>query len=115
MNRRLYGLCLAQAHVLTHITREAWLQMALGLEGPMRSASAGKALKDQMQQLAQQLRPYPHGPLKVTHRRVVHTPRPRACCPRCGYTVPMLKKFLVVGPPICPKDKVAMEEKGDWG
>lgn len=46
---------------------------------------------------------------------MVYTPRPRARCPQCGYTVPMLKQFLVYGPPICPKDKVEMEAKGDWG
>jgi hypothetical protein len=26
----------------------------------------------------------------------------------------MFKKFLSYGPPICPKDKVDMEQLGDW-
>ena len=32
----------------------------------------------------------------------------------CGYQVPMLRKFLSFGPPICPQHKVAMEPLGDW-
>jgi len=40
--------------------------------------------------------------------------RPRAKCNQCGYQVPMLKRFLAYGPPICPKDKIEMDEIGDW-
>ena len=91
------------------------IALAIGLQGPMRSAGAGPALRAKLQALAGQLGPYPHGKLQATHRRVARSPRPRAKCPDCGYTVPMLKRFLDYGPPICPKDKVEMEAKGDWG
>jgi hypothetical protein len=91
------------------------IALAVGLHGPMRSAGAGPALRQKLQQIAQQLGPYPHGPLKLTHRKVVRTARPRAQCPQCIYTVPMLKRFLDLGPPLCPKHRVEMQAKGDWG
>lgn len=90
------------------------IAVKVGLEGPMRSASAGKELKQHLAELAAKLGPYPHGRLKVYHRKVTNAPRPRAKCPACGFTVPMLKRFLVYGPPICPKDKIAMEALGTW-
>jgi hypothetical protein len=60
------------------------------------------------------LGPYPHCPLKVTMQKPVSRNRPRAKCNQCGYQVPMLKRFLAFGPPICPKDKIEMDEIGDW-
>jgi hypothetical protein len=39
---------------------------------------------------------------------------PRAVCAERGFTVLMLKKSLVVWPPICPVDKISMTEQGDW-
>ena len=90
------------------------MALKLGLEGPMRSASAGKELRAKLSELAMQLGPYPHGRLQVHHRKIITSPRPRAKCPDCGYTVPMLKRFLEFGPPICPKDKVSMQQLGSW-
>lgn len=90
------------------------IALKVGLEGQMRSASAGKALKATLMELAKQLGSYPHGRLQVHHRKVASSPRPRAKCPDCGYTVPMLKRFLEYGPPICPKDKINMEPQGSW-
>ncbi len=80
----------------------------------MRSAGAGAELKKTLQELAKQLGPYPHGALKVAHRKVVSRARARAKCPECGFQVPMYKRFLEYGPPICPKDKIEMTPIGDW-
>jgi len=90
------------------------IALKMGMKGPMRSAGAGPELKSTLDTLLQQLGPYPHGQLKVSMRKSPSSSRPRAKCKKCGYQVPMLKKFLSYGPPICPKDKVEMEAIGDW-
>ena len=90
------------------------IALSLGMEGPMRSAGAGAELKKTLQELAKQLGPYPHGALKVAHRKVVSRARARAKCPECGFQVPMYKRFLEYGPPICPKDKIEMTPVGNW-
>ena len=90
------------------------IALSLGMVGPMRSAEAGPELKAKLVEIAKKLGPYPHGKLKVTHRKVISRSRPRAKCPDCGFQVPMLKRFLAYGAPICPKDKVEMEQVGDW-
>jgi len=90
------------------------IALSIGLEGPMRSAGAGKALKAFLTEMAQQLGPYPHGQLKVTHRRIDSTPRPKARCKDCGFEVPMYKKFLTFGAPLCPQHKTEMEKVGSW-
>ncbi len=87
---------------------------SLGMIGPMRSAGAGPALKAKLELIAKHLGPYPHGKLKVVHRKATSRSRPRAKCPTCGFQVPMLKRFLAYGAPICPKDKLEMEQLGNW-
>jgi len=90
------------------------IALSLGLKGPMRSAGAGPELLEKLKAIAQTLGPYPHAQLKVSHQRRAQAPRPRAQCPTCGFQVPMFKRFLEYGPPICPKDKIDMEPLGDW-
>ena len=90
------------------------IALSLGLKCPMRSAGAGPDLKITLQSLALPLGPYPHAALQVPSKKVVRRNRPRAKCKTCGYQVPMLKKFLSFGPPICPQDKVEMQAIGDW-
>lgn len=90
------------------------IALKLGMVGPMRSAGAGPALKPTLEALLTELGPYPHGPLNVSMHKAARRNRPRAKCKHCGYQVPMLKKFLAYGPPICPQDKVEMEALGDW-
>lgn len=90
------------------------IALSLGMKGPMRSAAAGEELKLRLKAMANQLGPYPHGGLKVTHRKVSSRARARAQCPECGYQVPMYRKFLNYGPPLCPKHKVEMTPIGDW-
>ena len=90
------------------------IALKMGMKGPMRSAEAGPELKVILNTLLDALGPYPHGHLKVGMRKAPRRDRPRAKCKHCGYQVPMLKKFLTYGPPICPKDKVEMEALGNW-
>ncbi|NDB61110.1 M48 family peptidase, partial [bacterium] len=37
-----------------------------------------------------------------------------AKCKKCGYEVTPLKKWLHMGPPLCPKHTTEMEPIGDW-
>lgn len=90
------------------------IAMTLGMVGPMRSAGAGPALKEKLKEVADRLGPYPHASLYVPKKAAARSPRPRAKCQKCGFTVPMLKSFLHYGPPLCPKDRVEMEALGDW-
>jgi predicted Zn-ribbon and HTH transcriptional regulator len=90
------------------------IALKMGMKGPMRSAEAGPELKATLTSLLDTLGEYPHGHLKVGMRKATRRDRPRAKCKHCGYQVPMLKKFLTYGPPICPKDKVEMEALGNW-
>lgn len=90
------------------------MALGLGLKGPMRSAGAGPELKVKLLTLLPQLGSYPHASLTVSMKKSVRRNRPRAQCKTCGFQVPMLRKFLAFGPPICPQDKVEMEALGDW-
>ena len=90
------------------------IALKMGLQGPMRSAGAGPELKAKLNALLEQLGPYPHGHLKVSMQKALRVNRPRARCTQCGYQVPMLKKFLSYGPPLCPKHKTDMEPLGNW-
>jgi hypothetical protein len=90
------------------------IALSLGMNGPMRSAGAGPELKEKLKDLAQKLGTYPHGKLQVAHRKAVSRARARAKCPECGFQVPMYRKFLAYGPPLCPKDKIEMTPIGNW-
>ena len=90
------------------------IALSLGMKGPMRSAGAGPELMAQLQALADKLGPYPHARLQVTHQKRESQPRPRAKCPSCGFTVPMYKRFLEYGPPLCPKHRQVMTPLGEW-
>ena len=90
------------------------IALKMGMQGPMRSAGAGPELKAKLNTLLEQLGPYPHGHLKVSMQKAPSVDRPRARCTQCGYQVPMLKKFLSYGPPLCPKHKTDMEPLGNW-
>ena len=90
------------------------LALALGMQGPMRHAEAGPTLKVKLEKILDTLPPYPHGKLNATHKRTLSIPPPKACCSICGYKVTVPKRFLHFGAPICPADKIQMEELGDW-
>ena len=90
------------------------IALSLGMKGPMRSASAGPELMMRLLNVARQLGVYPHARLQVTHRKPVSRSRARAKCPECRFQVPMFRKFLAYGPPLCPKDRIEMSPLGDW-
>jgi len=90
------------------------IALSVGLEGRMRSAHAGKELRARLTDLAARLGPLPHAALHKRPLATINTKRPRARCKVCGYEVPMLKKFLDYGPPLCPQHKTEMEKIGDW-
>jgi SprT-like family len=94
------------------------IALSVGLVGPMRGATAGPDLKMQLGELAPTLArdigPYPHEGLTVPRKKRRQTQRPQARCSECGFTVPMLKKFLHVGPPLCPVHRTDMTPLGEW-
>jgi predicted Zn-ribbon and HTH transcriptional regulator len=87
----------------------------VGLQGLMREASAGPWLLEQLTAISRQLGKYPHSKINLAHSSSKKTgPRPRAKCKKCGYEVTPLKKWLHMGPPLCPKHTTEMEPIGDW-
>jgi hypothetical protein len=82
----------------------------VGLEGPARMAMAGPALKIRLMTLSEKLGPYPHKALNFPPPRPSNASRSKAKCPECGYEVSLLKRWADYGPPICPKDKIRMDE-----
>ena len=95
------------------------IALAVGLQGKMREASAGPQLRLRLQAIAgvmvSELGPYPHAKLSVGAALYESARKPaRAECPRCRFKVSMLRNHLKIGPPICPKDMLPMEKRGDW-
>lgn len=91
------------------------IALDVGLKGPMRSAGAGDWLEQDLIRIAEKLGSFPHGRLSLPVRTMQKAPkRPGAKCGKCGYEVVMLKRYLHLGPPLCPKDIEGMEATGDW-
>jgi SprT-like family len=87
----------------------------VGLKGPMRSAGAGEWLKQDLLRIAEKLGVFPHGRLSLPVRVMDKAlKRPGAKCQMCKYEVVMLRKYLELGAPICPKDMILMEKTGQW-
>lgn len=82
----------------------------VGLEGPARSAHATEELKVKLMMLANQLGSYPHKAISFPPPRASNSTQTKAKCNKCGYEVTLLKKWSSFGPPICPKDKILMDE-----
>ncbi len=78
---------------------------AIGLEGRMTATVAGEELKIQLEEIIEELGPYPHA-------KLVHSSNPKkqgtrmvlVKCPQleCGYQVRTTKKWIEVGVPTCP-------------
>lgn len=91
------------------------IALDVGLKGPMRSAGAGDWLKQDLMRIAETLGSFPHGRLSLPVRIMQKAPkRPGAKCGKCGYEVVMLKRYLHLGPPLCPKHIEGMDATGDW-
>lgn len=92
------------------------IALSVGLQGPsMRMASAGAALKAQLVSMADALGPFPHAALARRPPRPRASPPPRARCPECDYRLSVPRRFLHLGPPVCPIHRVDMLPLGDWG
>ncbi len=112
------------AHELVHAVDDcrhghgkAFRRIALdvGLEGPrMRTASAGAALKARLEVIAADLGVFPHAALARRAPRPRPANRPQARCPQCRYRLSIPKRFLHLGPPLCPEHRTEMEPLGDW-
>jgi len=96
---------------------ESFKKIALdvGLKGPMRSAGAGEWLKQDLIRISERLGKFPHGrltlPIRASQKALK---RPGAKCVICGYEIVMYKRYLHLGPPLCPKDMQGMEPTGEW-
>jgi hypothetical protein len=87
------------------------LALAVGLEGKMRSASAGTELKERLNTLAFELGEYPHASINLSDRKKQTTRNLKSECPACGYTCRVTRKWLEsVGPPVCPADMCRMSD-----
>ena len=91
------------------------IALNVGLKGPMRSAGAGEWLKQDLIRISERLGNFPHGrltlPIKASQKALK---RPGAKCSICGYEIVMYKRYLHLGPPVCPKDMQGMETTGEW-
>lgn len=86
----------------------------IGLTGKMIHAHPNDELGKIVKLIIAKIGPYPHKRLIPKTRLTIKRERPYAQCSECGYRVPMLKKFLDVGPPICPTDNIMMMPEGQW-
>jgi hypothetical protein len=68
--------------------------LAVGLQGPMRSTTAGPEFVAWMDTLLQKIGPYPAGFLTDTPKQ--GTRLGKCECPRCGYLVRVTRKWLTV-------------------
>jgi hypothetical protein len=104
------------AHEFTHATLgpgaghgKAFKQcaLAIGLQGPMRSTTAGPEFVAWTETLIKSIGPYPAGFL--TDHPKQGTRLLKCQCPGCGYTARVTRRWVFgAGPPICPTDKVPM-------
>lgn len=89
--------------------------LALGLEGPMRSTTAGKAFRELAAPILDDVGSLPHAELNL-RRTASDAPKKqttrmiKAECKECGYLARVTRQWLDnLGPPICPLDQVPME------
>lgn len=90
------------------------IALAVGLEGKMRSASAGATLLSELTEIAKTLSPYPHVKLNIPMSTRSYKPRPKARCSECGYEIGIFKKWQHLGAPMCPVHKIEMLQIGHW-
>jgi SprT-like family len=81
--------------------------LAVGLQGPMRTTTAGPDFAAWADALLRKIGRYPAGFLTDSPRQ---STRLRRCqCGTCGYLVRVSRRWLdQAGPPICPTDRIAM-------
>lgn len=95
--------------------------LAIGLEGRMKSASAGHELRLQLEAIASKLGAFPHAVLNLdgatsSGPRRQSTRMKKCTCRECGYTVRLAKKWLEIGLPHCADishGRLTSEENAD--
>jgi hypothetical protein len=85
------------------------LARAVGLKGKPTATNPGKRLTRRLNALIGELGPYPHATLSFLQIKKDGTRLIKVVCPSCGYTVRATRKWLEIGSPICPTDKIQME------
>ena len=90
------------------------IALKIGFKVPMRSTPAGEKPKAQMVEIVNRIGEFTAPRITAVHQPRLHKPPARARCAKCGYTVSMLKQFLILGPPVCPVHGVIMEKIGCW-
>ncbi len=88
------------------------LMIAIGLEGKASATVPGDLFRATVTDLLEELGPFPHDKLLPLAKDLREKVKIFKCtCPRCGYVCRVIRRWLeVAGPPICPLDKIAMEE-----
>ena len=83
---------------------------AMHLEGKPTHTVGGVAFVEAFTPIIEALGDYPHAALNVglTHKKQT-TRMLKACCPECGYTIRLTKKWADVAVPDCPVDGAALE------
>ena len=85
---------------------------AIGLEGKMTATVAGETLKASLEEIIEELGPYPHA--KLVHNSNSKKQGTRMIlvkCPECGYQVRTTKKWIEVGTPTCPCGQLMKAEQ----
>lgn len=82
----------------------------IGFTKPWKSTPASSELTEKLLLLCEPLGLYPHATLDSAAKEASGGDKPggtrllKAECQDCGYTVRVTRKWLDIGPPICPKD-----------
>lgn len=90
------------------------IALKVGFKVPMRSTPASDELKQRIAGILGRIGVYGGSTIIAAHQPRLQKPPARAKCPECGYTISMLKDFLNVGPPMCPRHKIIMDRLGYW-
>ena len=92
-----------------HKGRFLRLARAVGLKGKPTATIPGESLVRRLNALIGELGSYPHAPLSLLQIKKDGTRLIKVARPACGYTVRATRKWLEIGSPICPTDKIDME------
>ena len=85
------------------------IMLKVGLAGKPTATHAGEDLLVRLSQIADELGAFPHSKIIPVKKPKVQTTRMLKCsCKTCEYTVRLTRKWLEVGEPICPVDKIPM-------
>lgn len=94
----------------------ARLAKQLGLEGKPTATHAGEDLASALQVILDEVGPYPHAALVPVVQVKPQTNRMnKTSCPECGYLARVAKKWLEIGPPICPTHNIPLVPEGAEG